>query len=350
MKMNKLGKSDILVSAFGMGCWSYGGGSYWGEQSQSNVDDIVDYALNAGVNYFDTAEVYNNGDSEISLGLALKGKREKAIIGSKVSTSNVRKKDLIEHCEDSLKRLGTDYIDVYMLHWPVNQKAIEHFSTSETAFDNFPNAGEVMDTMKLLKKQGKIREIGVSNHGSKQIEELISLNSDFVVNELPYNLISRAVEKNILNTCKTNNIGVFGYMAYQQGILTNKYNHPSELSIAQLHSRHFAQTRGGDMSRHFEDGAEEEIANLLKVMADIAKEYGVTKNDLSLSWAMANDAITSTLVGSRDVKQLSENLKSAEYILCDDVKKALDKASKPIWDKMGDSPDYYENSKDSRIY
>lgn len=127
---NTIGTSRIELSALGMGCWAYGGGSYWGSQAQRDVNDIVNHALDQGLSCFDTAEVYNNGASEESLGIALKGRRHQAVIGSKVSTSNVKPQALRQHCEASLRRLGTDYIDIYMLHWLVNPKAICIFLTA----------------------------------------------------------------------------------------------------------------------------------------------------------------------------------------------------------------------------
>lgn len=155
MKRHIIGTSGIEVSALGVGCWSYGGGSYWGTQAQQDVNDVVGLALDKGINYFDTAEVYNDGDSERSLGIALKGRRHEAVIGSKVSTSNVKPEVLRKHCEDSLRRLQTDYIDIYMLHWPINPKAIEHFSNDSDLIINPPSVEETFATLMNLKKKEK---------------------------------------------------------------------------------------------------------------------------------------------------------------------------------------------------
>ncbi|MCL1857365.1 MAG: aldo/keto reductase, partial [Kiritimatiellaeota bacterium] len=115
-----LGQSGIHVSAVGMGCWAYGGGAYWGRQSQGDVNDIVAAALDRGVNFFDTAEAYNDGESEIALGKALLGKRDHAVIATKVSPAHCGKDALEKHLDASLKRLHADHIDLYMLHWPIN--------------------------------------------------------------------------------------------------------------------------------------------------------------------------------------------------------------------------------------
>src|SRR5208282_1318175 len=111
MEYRKLGKSDLHVSVLGVGTWPFGGGDYWGAQNQDDVDQVVHRALDLGINFFDTAEMYNNGASETSLGIALKGQRDRAIIGSKVTPANAAPDTMRKSCEQSLKRLGTDYID-----------------------------------------------------------------------------------------------------------------------------------------------------------------------------------------------------------------------------------------------
>lgn len=348
MEKNIVGKSKIELSAISMGCWSYGGGKYWGSQSQQDVNEVVAYALENNVNYFDTAEVYNDGESERSLGKALKGKRDKAIIGTKISTSNILQNNLKKHCEESLKRLNTDYIDIYMLHWPINQKSIEHFAGGVAL--ELPNVKEVFFTLEELKKEGKIREIGLSNHGIMQMKEVLKAGVDIAVNELPYNLISRAIEKEILPFCIKESIGVLGYMAFQQGILTGIHKGFDELRPSQLHSRHFKQSRGEAESRHFEDGAEDEILSLLCGLEHISDELGVPISTVSLAFAMQKNGISSTIVGSRNIEELKKNIAAIDFLLPDDARRYLETLSKPIWDLLGDSPDYYENRKESRIY
>lgn len=350
MKRNIIGKSKIELAALGMGCWSYGGGSYWGAQAQKDVDEIVHAALDEGINYFDTAEVYNDGESERSLGLALKGVRHRAVIGSKVSTSNVRPDVLVQHCEDSLRRLNTDYIDIYMLHWPVNPRAIAHFSSNGEAMSDIPPIAEVFGALQRLKEQGKIREIGVSNHGVKQMREVLDTGVEIAVNELPYNLISRAIEGEILPFCIENEISVLGYMAYQQGILAGVYDDIGKVPPAQAHSRHFHFSRGGEQSRHGEEGVEAELQLLMSELRGIAETLGCSVADVSLAFAMQCQGISCTLVGSRTLQELSANIAAAQRVLPEETLELLKKLSKPVWDKLGNSPDYYENRKVSRIW
>lgn len=350
MKINRLGHSDLKVGRMGMGCWSFGGGSYWGEQAQSDVDSVVSACLESGVNYFDTAEAYNDGESEVSLGKALKGRRSEAVIGTKISTSNVGPGLVRKHCEESLKRLGTDYIDLYMLHWPINQKAVEGFSGAPADDTTLPSNEEVFEDLYQLKKAGKVRWIGVSNHGVRQLEQIRQTGVEIVANELPYNLISRAIEGEIAAACSENGIGIIGYMAMQQGILANIYQSIDEIPPAQAHSRHFANCRGGDMSRHYEDGAEEEISILMTELRKISSEIGVGVPTLSLAYALNYAYVSCTLVGSRNIKQFNDNLKTEAWEMPQELRKKLDKISQPVLDKLGYSPDYYEGRSTSRIF
>lgn len=339
----------MKVSLLGLGCWEFGSGSYWGETSQEDTDTVVSAALDDGVNYFDTAEVYNDGASETALGISLRSKRHKAVIGSKVSPSNTLPGILRRHCEDSLKRLGTEYIDIYMLHWPLNRVSMAHFISDKNAEINPPEAAEVFGILSDLRREGKIREIGLSNHGIKQMNEVLPF-ADAVVNELPYNLLSRAIEPEIIPFCKKNGIAVFGYMAYMQGVLTGKYKSMNEIPPPQAHSRHFRQERGGDFSRHREEGAENEIETLLVGLCRLSYETGISEATLALAWTVRDGMIASTLTGSRSLKNLRENIRAVNTILSDDIINELDRLSRPVRDKLGDSADYYENRKNSRIY
>jgi aryl-alcohol dehydrogenase-like predicted oxidoreductase len=350
MEIRRLGRSELPISSLGLGCWAFGGGRYWGGQSQKDTDEVVHAALDHGITYFDTAEVYNDGESERSLGLALKGRRSGAVIGTKDSTSNTKETVLREHCEASLKRLGTDCIDIYMLHWPINAKAIEHFSADPMLVLSPPAMEEAFGMLMQFRKEGKIREIGISNHCVVQMEEIRKTGADVVANELPYNLVSRAIEESILPYCLRNRIGVIGYMAMQQGVLAGIYPTFDAIPPAQAHSRHFRQSRGGVESRHHEDGAEGEMLVLLQEMKMIAKSLGMAVPMLSLAWAMANRGIDCTLVGSRSLTKLEMNIEAASCRLSADVLEQLNRLSQPVLEKLGDNPDYYENRLQSRVH
>lgn len=339
---------DLKLSVLGMGCWAFGGGAYWGDVSQRDTDAVVSAALDEGINYFDTAEVYNDGNSEIALGIALRARRHEAIIGTKFSTSNAAPDILRRRCEDSLKRLGTDYIDIYMLHWPLNRTSVAHFMQGKDTNIHLPAVAEVFGALCDLRREGKIRKIGISNHGTEQMGEVLRY-ADISVNQLPYNLLCRAIEPEILPFCKKNGIVVIGYMAFMQGILTGRYKSIKEIPPPQAHSRHFRQERGGAFSRHLEEGAEEETERLLESLFRLSEESCVSPAVIALAWTLRNKTVACSLAGSSNISDLRENIKAARYRLSDDMVSELDKLSVPVWNKLGDSADYYENRKNSRI-
>ncbi len=350
MKLRKLGKSAIHIHPIGVGCWSYGGGSYWGTQSQQDVNQVVASALDMGLNLFDTAEMYNNGASEESLGKALQGRRNEAVIVSKISPANCRPKTLIEHLDASLGRLGTDWIDVYMLHWPINRYGLLHFTNDQDIIDNPPTVAETFATLQKQKEAGKIRSIGVSNFGITQLKDVLATGVSIDANEMTYNIFSRAIEKEVVPFCVENEISVVGSMALQQGILADIYKNPEDIPPAQAHSRHFKQERGGDQSRHYEDGAEAEIFEALAKLRKLAAELNMPMARLAIAWVLAKPAIDCTLVGSRNISELKENALAAATELSADTVKLIDEISQPVLNKLGHNADYYENTKNSRIY
>lgn len=347
--LRELGRSGIKIHPLGMGCWSYGGGSYWGEQSQTDVNNVVSAALSASVNFFDTAEAYNGGASEVALGVALAGKRDKAIVATKISPGNCGETNLEAHLDASLKRLNMDYVDVYMLHWPINQKAVEHFVAGGGAYE-IPTVEKTFELLKKMKEKGKIRSIGVSNFGATQLAEALATGVQIDINEITYNIVSRAIERDIVPICEKNNVSIVGSMALMQGLLAGIYKSVDDIPAAQAHSRHFKQSRGGAQSRHFEDGAEDEIFELLPKLKEIAADSHISLAQLSIAWVLNKPFMTSTLVGSRNTTELYANIDTARIKLSSETMGLIDKLSEPVLLKLGYNADYYENTKDSRIY
>ena len=255
MEQRRCGPQGLFLSALGAGCWSFGGSEqdYWGAQDGRDAEAVVRSALAQGVTYFDTAEGYNEGRSETALAQALGSRRGEAIIGSKVSTANAAPHSLRAHCEASLRRLGSDYLDVDMLHWPV------------TAYP----AAEVFGVLAELQTEGKLRYIGVSNYGAQQLREAAATGVQISVNQVCYNLLSRAIEFEIVPECQRMEIGIIGYMPLQQGLLTGKYSSPSELPEVRTRTRHFSGSR--PQSRHGEPGAEAEVFRALDAIGAFAQ-------------------------------------------------------------------------------
>jgi len=349
MMKRRVGLSDIVVHPMGMGCWAYGGGEYWGAQNQSDVNEIVHLALDSGINFFDTAEAYNNGDSEVSLGIALKGRRDEAIVCSKVSPSNAKPDILRKHCENSLKRLAMEYIDIYMLHWPINRLSVQHFSKDFDSSHELPSVQEAFDTLMALKKEGKIRNIGVSNFGIMQLQEAIDTGAEIIANEITYNILSRAIEDEIKPFCIKNNISIIASMALMQGTLTGRYAKAEDVPPHQAHSRHFSHDRGKGTSRHFEDGCETEVFEAIARIHNLAADINCSMAALAIAWVISKQGVDCALLGSRNKNELLENLAAFTLSPGKAILDEIDKLSLPVLEKLGNNPDYYENRLKSRI-
>jgi len=345
MQLRQCGKSDLKLPVLGMGCWAYGGGEYWGAQQQSDVDAVVHCAVAHGCNFFDTAEAYNQGASEASLGRALKGiRREQVLIGTKISPSNTAPKKLVEHCDASLRRLQTDYIDLYMVHWPITGHSIRHFTTEQLSVPRVPDA---FATLMRLQQAGKIRHLGVSNFGAAKLDEALATGAEIVINELPYSLLTRAIELEILPHCRAKGIGVLGYMSLMQGVLADIFPSLAEVPVWQRRTRHFDSRRTPEC-RHGLPGAEAETEAALQSVRGIAKRHSLTMPEIALKWAFAGDGVTSSLCGSRNVRELESNIKAASEPLVPGLREELNRATQPLLDTLGPSFDYYESPANDR--
>ena len=348
MERRRCGTSDLTLSALGLGCWSFGSGAYWGSCDQADTDAVVHRAVELGITYFDAAEAYNEGRSEESLGKALRGiPRDRVIIGTKVSPSNCYADTLPTHCEASLRRLGLDYLDLYMIHWPIHPHSIRHFTSDESVIRNPPTVHEAFAALVTLRRQGKIRYIGVSNFAEARLEEVLAVCPDIVVNQLPYSLLTRAIELGALPLCRARGIGVIGYMTLLQGLLADQYPTLADVPLHQARTRHFNHRRSA-LIRHGAEGDEAETAAALEGIRRIATEAGMTMPELATKWALAGPGISCCLIGARKVSKLEENLRAAAQPLSADIRRALDALTRPLLDKLGDSFDYYESVQNNR--
>jgi aryl-alcohol dehydrogenase-like predicted oxidoreductase len=332
----------------GLGTWSFGGGEYWGAQSQADVDQVVGRAIDLGLTYFDTAEMYNAGASETSLGLALRGRRDHVLVGSKISPANAAPAVLREHCEASLRRLQTDRIDLYMMHWPIHSDSVRHFTKDESVIAHPPATRDAFLTLAALQREGKIRHIGVSNFGVKQLEEVLALGVRLAINELPYNLLMRAVEAEILPFCRSRGIGVIGYMTLMQGVLAGDFASFDELPPIRTRTRHFSGQRAG--SRHGEPGFETETLAALQAIRAIAREQNLPLPDLALAWSLANPGVGCVLAGCRNLAQLEENTRARDLKLPPAVLSRLNAVTDDLRQKLGSNPDFYQGKAHTRIW
>lgn len=346
MEYRPCGSSGLSLPVLGIGCWSFGGGAYWGDQRQRDATEIVARAIELGCSYFDTAEVYNDGRSESALGVALAGRRHEAIVGTKLSPHHARPRDLRRRCEASLGRLRTDYLDLYMLHWPLHPRSIPHYTDDPALAASPPDTDAAFEELLRLRDEGKIRYLGVSNFGRRQLEEVAAY--EVAVDEICYNLLTRAVEYEILPHCRTNRIGVIGYMPLLQGILTGKYASVRDIPPQRTRTRHFRGDRPG--SRHGEPGHEELLQETLDRIRAVADDLGVPMMRLALAWTMSGPAVSCVINGVRDVGQLLENVSAATTRLDQATMEALDAATGTLKHALGPSPDLYEPSCLPRVF
>lgn len=342
------GDSGLELSVYGVGCWSFGGGDYWGPTDQETADTIVRRALELGINYFDTAEAYNGGRSEESLGRAIRGfPREDVVIGSKVGPGNAYAGTLEKHCEASLRRLGTEYIDVYMLHWPLNRQSILSFPGDSSRADSPPSVEEVAEGLLKLKDQGKIRHIGVSNFSVGWLERMVEAGAKPAVNQVGYNLFSRAIEYELIPYSRETGIGIIGYSVLLQGVLADRYPKLETVPPLYARTRHFSSSRSEHI-RHGGPGAEAEMQEALAEVRAIAEELGRPMSEVAIAWSVHDPAVTCVIAGSRSTKRLEENARGAAQPLPEDALRRLDQATRVLKEKLGPSLDLWESPEKDR--
>ncbi len=328
MKTRKLGKDGFEVSVLAMGAWQLADDKYWGRGGEP--ERTVKVALDAGITLFDTAEMYADGESEKVLGKALGRDRDRARIASKVFSAHCAPEALRKSCENSLKRLHTDRIDLYQVHWP----------SRETGFSE--TAAELI----RLKKEGKILSIGVSNFGPKDLEEWMEVG-EAASDQIGYNLLFRAPEYETLPACATYGVGVLAYMPLFQGILAGRWSTVEEIPVSRRRTRHFASTREG--TRHGEAGCEDLLLETLKRIKTVSTRIGHPMADVALAWLLAKPEVTSVIVGAREPDQVLRNVRGARLELDPDLVAELDDLTKPIKDKLGGNADQWLGAKESRI-
>ncbi len=322
MKYRKLGDTDITVSAIAMGCWAIVGDQTWGPQDESQALDAIHAALDLGVTTFDTAEGYGRGYSEEMLGRALEGRRDEAVILTKVSSGHLAADELTAACDRSLKRLKRDYIDLYQVHWPSRRVPLE----------------ETWRALDRLREKGKIRAIGVSNFGVEDLSNILQLGS-VASNQLAYSLLFRAIEYEIQPLCVNENVGIVAYSPLMQGLLTGKFATVEEVPLGRARTRHFASARA--QADHDEPGHEEETFRALGSIREIAEATGHPMETLALGWLLAQEGVASVLAGARNVSQITDNVRAADTELSLPVLSDLTEATNKLKADMGHNADMW---------
>jgi aryl-alcohol dehydrogenase-like predicted oxidoreductase len=298
----QLGNSDMQLTSIGFGAWAIGGGDWqygWGAQEDSDSIAAIHAALDAGINWIDTAAVYGLGHSEEVVAKALKSTSHKPYVFTKSSMTwgEDRKivqtmKKIREEVEQSLHRLQVDAIDLYQVHWPVPDEELE----------------EGWTTMADLKREGKVRFIGVSNFSVAQMERAIKI-APITSLQPPYSAINRAVEDSILPFCKQHGIGVINYAPMHSGLLTGAMN---KERVAALPENDFRSR-----AKNFQEPQLSRNLALAELMKQIGARHGVMAGVVAIAWTLHNPAITAAIVGGRSAQQVEGVLPAATFRLSD---------------------------------
>ncbi len=332
MQYRLLGISGPKVSVISFGAWQIGDPSFWGENDEREAEKAVKFAIDEGINLFDTAEMYGSGESERKLGKYIgRENRDKVIIATKVSPQNCEPSKLISSCENSLKRLDTDYIDLYQIHWP----------PTDIPF------GEVYLAMKKLQDEGKIRYIGVSNFGKENLREWYDSGGHAVSNQIGYNLLFRSPEYEIIPTCIKLGIGILVYMPLMQGLLTGRWEKIEDVPMLRRRTRHFSKNRPG--TRHGESGCEALTMETIQALKALSDYLEIPMSTLSLAWLIWQRGVTSVIVGCRSTEQLKNNIEALNIVFDPEVLALLNEITYPLKKYMGKNADMWENEANSRI-
>ncbi len=326
MEYRRLGQTDMMVSAMCLGGWSVSTKDFfWDEQSREDSIQALHAALEAGVNFFDTAPAYGNGDSEEIFGEALGPHRKEVILATKIGAQDLADPGSVRRCcETSLRRLKTDYIDLYQVHWPNVELPLE----------------PIYEALCRLKAAGMVRAIGVSNFGVSFLSELLEIGH-VESNQLPYSLLWRAVEHQIAPMCVANGIGILCYSPLCQGILTGKFATADDVPEKRARTRLFSGDR--PLSRHGESGCEAEVFAALTKIREIAAGIGQPMNLLALAWLLHQQGVTSVVAGARNAAQTAENARAADLKLSADVLQRLSEVTHQVKQLVGSNADAWDH-------
>lgn len=315
------GTTGLQTSPIVYGCM--GGAGAFGAQEESDSIEALRAAFDVGINFFDTAEAYGAGYSEQLLHRALGAQRKEIVISSKVAEKNAAPEDVITACERSLKNLGTDHIDIYMLHWPNREVPL----------------ADTIGALKKLKDDGKIGLYGVSNFGSQDLDEALALG-EIEVNQLPYHLFYRAIEFEVQPKCEAAGVPIMCYSSLMQGLLAGKYKSLQDFPVNRARTRMFDQRKWAE-AVHGEEGAEEAGQELLDRLWTMTEETGLSMEELAIGWLKSRPAVGGVIVGTRNGEQSRGLKKLLDVELSSDVLQQLDQASDRLKQELGSNIDMW---------
>jgi aryl-alcohol dehydrogenase-like predicted oxidoreductase len=310
MKYRALGRTGIVVSPYCLGAMMFG---TMGNPDHDDSIRIIHRALDAGINFIDTADVYSRGESEVIVGKALKGRRDGVVLASKVhypmgDDPNHRgnsRRWIIAAVENSLRRLQTDHLDLYQVHRP----------------DPTVDVEETLSALSDLIHSGKVRAIGTSTFPASEIVEAQwvaerRVLERFRTEQPPYSIINRSVEREVLPVCQRYGMGTLVWSPLGQGLLTGRYRRGKQ---AGTH-------RSGGMPQHFSD---ERKLGVVEQLIPLADKAGLPMTHLAMAFAIAHPGVTSAIIGPRTMEQLDDLLAGADVTLDDEVLDRIDEIAPP---------------------
>jgi aryl-alcohol dehydrogenase-like predicted oxidoreductase len=305
MEYRRLGRTGLMVSELCLGCMTFGR-----EVDEAGSREIVARFLDDGGNFIDTADVYETGLSEEITGRAVKGVRDDVVLATKVrfpmgegpNDVGLSRKHVISGCEASLRRLGTDYIDLYQVH----------------AWDALTPLEETLSALTDLVRAGKVRYVGVSNFTGWQLTKALWVSElrgleRFVCLQPQYSLVERNVEREILPVCREEGLGVIPWSPLGGGFLSGKYRRGERLPQG---SRIAEAVES--MEEHWDRRATERNWNTLNAVGEISEETGKSYAQISLNWLLRHEVVTAPIIGARNVDQLEDNLGATSWELSEE--------------------------------
>lgn len=320
MEYRLLGRSGLRVSVLAMGTMTFGGRGIFSDVGSIQEDDArkqIDICLDAGVNLIDTADVYSSGESERIIGVAVRGRREDVLLATKARFSmgsgpndaGLSRHHIVASCEASLRRLQTDYIDLYQLH----------------AWDGVTPLEETLDALDHLLRAGKVRYVGASNFSGWHLMKALGISERhglprLVSQQIYYSLQAREAEYELVPVAVDQGVGILVWSPLAGGLLSGKYRRGHQPPEGSRHLTNWDQPPVRD---------EEALFDIVDVLTKIADRRGVSPSEAALAYLLGKPGVTSVVIGARSTQQLHNNLKAAELTLDAEEMALLDDVSRP---------------------
>src|ERR687886_2180602 len=317
MEYRRLGHSGLFVSALSLGTMTFGGEGAFSKVGSTDVAGArrqVDMCLEAGVNLFDTADIYSGGTSEEILGEALSGRRDDVLLATKVRMSvgdgpnetGLSRHHIIRQCEESLRRLGTDYIDLYQVH----------------EWDGLTPLEETLEALDTLVKSGKVRYVGSSNYSGWQLMKALGVSERlglqrYVSQQIHYTLQAREAEYELVPLAIDQECSILVWSPLAGGLLSGKYRRDKDAT----EGRHL---EGWDEPPVYDS---DKLYDIVDVLVEIAEDRDVSAAQVALSWLLGRPGVASIIVGARTDEQLADNLEAAALELTEGERRRLDEVS-----------------------